>query len=845
MIGSIFGRGLFGIGFPFSLSPVNKGKGLPANPYVMYINPPQSGGSLKIKRLDQTYSIERLLERVKVLFSSEGVSIIKKAYQFLLKKFATDDSLKMRHLIGVAGILAELELPPEVVAAGLVHNQSAAGVRSALGDGVADLICGTAYFSIKNQPSLRGAEDIGNAVKMLLARNVFMDEKKRMLPFSPEKQIHLHLIHFADNLHTLSDSEKTEEIKEKYGDFFPLRASEHAQYIAKLDGQFEAAAIKLLDYSFRYLQPDKYKQIAKAMGIENSVHRYSMNKYLHAVCEKLKQSLTSDFQKKYPEIEFSLTFTSRIKSVFRGAQKLGLGEKIEDTYGFRGVIRTNIETDYADKYEKAVERHASGSLSLDDFTKINTDYHKVLNIALEVEAAAAAYLQKIAQWSYPKEKETENPIRKIQLHPPKKDNKYQSIHTRFKDKKGRLIQMQLRTRGMDFWANEGGAAHNLYRKLQSGGTGNTARRDIKINNRFLIAQQDLRENAHVYVWDETSKTYKTFVMPRGSTTLDLSYAINKTMDNPYTQFKMRIDGGKNIVNLGNPLEDGDMIILQKNKQAPSITWIKEVKTIFAKLLILKKVASPNEPVNKSIEGTSLLKMKGLNTDSILDEPALKDIARGHNLDNVADLVLAVGWKLINPLSVIEAVAKKCPAKVERVTAEINLSMKEKKNTIDVGKLRQEFIDAGYKVEATTSDKDNPLPNCRIVISGGHNEVRLGKALTPIFSAYPLDKNGFLTVEYKTDPFKKDLTKFEITLKNNPKITSLAPPGNTLLHLILGKFKDAKIRIHDTTIKMLPKNKIKLTASCRLIEGSPLNEKELKKQLLDSLPKFLRGEIKIT
>ena len=182
-------------------------------------------------------------------------------------------------------------------------------------------------------------------------------------------------------------------------------------------------------------------------------------------------------------------------------------------------------------------------------------------------------------------------------HP--KLNNYQSIHTLL-EIFGKKVEVQIRTLEMDEFAEEGGAAHWKYKKLNSDekfekktawlrnimdlqSDGNTNLKDIKLN---LFGEG-------IYCYTPLGKS---IYLPKDSTILDFAYHIHQEVGN--RSIGGRINGI--FAPLKKVLNSGDVIEIITNKsQRPRRDWIKIVVSARAKNFIKKEVKRiENLPVCK-------------------------------------------------------------------------------------------------------------------------------------------------------------------------------------------------------------------------------------------------------
>ena len=170
-----------------------------------------------------------------------------------------------------------------------------------------------------------------------------------------------------------------------------------------------------------------------------------------------------------------------------------------------------------------------------------------------------------------------------------KSNQYQSLHTTVVVQTGDLVEIQIRTEEMDQTAEEGIAAHWLYKEN---------RRHTADDDRFAWLRQTLEAQRGVKDPHEFMDLLKIdlfqdecFVLtpggdlkrlPAGATPIDFAFAI-------HTEVGMHCAGAKingRFSPLSTPLQSGDVVeIITAPSQRPSRDWLEKVRTSRAKAKI--------------------------------------------------------------------------------------------------------------------------------------------------------------------------------------------------------------------------------------------------------------------
>ena len=165
-----------------------------------------------------------------------------------------------------------------------------------------------------------------------------------------------------------------------------------------------------------------------------------------------------------------------------------------------------------------------------------------------------------------------------------KANGYQSLHTTLFGMHGVPIEIQIRTREMEELANNGIAAHWLYKTEEEGRRSNHARA-----RRWVKGLLELQENAgnslefienvkidlfpdEVYVFTPKGRIME---LPKGSTPVDFAYAVHTDIGN--TCIACRVD--RRLAPLSQALESGATVeVITAPNTQPNPSWLNFVVT---------------------------------------------------------------------------------------------------------------------------------------------------------------------------------------------------------------------------------------------------------------------------
>ncbi len=254
-----------------------------------------------------------------------------------------------------------------------------------------------------------------------------------------------------------------------------------------------------------------------------------------------------------------------------------------------------------------------------------------------------------------------------------KPNMYQSLHTTVIGPKGKIFEVQIRTKQMDNVAEFGVAAHWAY-KENRGNTAEQEQSEIKKKLKWYKEMVDYSENdeaedivelmkddifsANVYVFTPTGDVLD---FPASATPLDFAYRIHSEIGNKTVG---AIVNGK-IVPLTYELKTGDVVEIKTSKQSygPSEGWLKIVKTQHAKGKIKQFFNKQNRSI--IIEQGKELVLRALEgkvpnvMDFLGNEKYIKKFHK-QGITNLEELLYSVGRKTVSIQTIIQRVENDAP-----------------------------------------------------------------------------------------------------------------------------------------------------------------------------------------
>lgn len=419
-------------------------------------------------------------------------------------------------------------------------------------------------------------------------REIKEAESFRKMLLSMIDDIRVILIKFCDRLHnmrTLDALPPHRQVK---------IATETRDIYAPFAHRFGLGKIKieLENLAFKYLDREAYDDLVEALKLT----RADRMAYLETVMQPIEKELRKR--------GFDFEISGRPKHLFSIYNKMrSQGKSLEEIYDLYGIRII---------------------LNSDDASECFSVYGYITQIFQPVPERFKDYI------SVPKH------------------NGYQSLHTTIIGPKGRMVEVQIRTRKMHEFAENGVAAHWRYKEKVS--TKDEAIDSLIRWARELIENADsaaafmegFRMNLYqdeIYVFTPKGDMK---VLPRNATPVDFAFEI-------HTEIGMRCIGAKvngKIVALHTKLKSGDQVeIITSKNQTPKADWEKFVVTHKAKLKIRQFL---NEERRAQIEeGRTLWSKLVEKTKRVFSESDLARLAKHHGLATAADFFRAIGAKEIN------------------------------------------------------------------------------------------------------------------------------------------------------------------------------------------------------
>jgi len=242
-----------------------------------------------------------------------------------------------------------------------------------------------------------------------------------------------------------------------------------------------------------------------------------------------------------------------------------------------------------------------------------------------------------------------------------KSNGYQSIHTTIMGPKGRMVEVQIRTKAMDYTAEMGIAAHWTYKTSYSD---EDMDKQLGWVRRFLdwnIEDPDPAEFMRSFKFDLFQDEIFVFTplgklinLPSHATPIDFAFAV-------HTEIGLRCIGAKvnlKIVPLNTLLQNGDEVeILTSSKQNPQEYWKSFVVTSRARSQIVKWFRE-NRKIQYEILGKELLTKEFSNIRLAENQFNAEELKQRSGYSNLSALYQALANYEITPAEIVKRVYPK-------------------------------------------------------------------------------------------------------------------------------------------------------------------------------------------
>jgi GTP pyrophosphokinase len=533
--------------------------------------------------------VNELVEKTLTARPQFDAQLLERAYAFAAEKH--DGVTRMtgepyiEHPIAVAGILAELGMDDVSIAAGFLHDVPED--------------CGVSFEEMMERFGADVAHLVEGVTKLKKISFDTKTEKQgenlRKLFLAMAGDVRVIIVKLADRLHNMRTLDPFPEAKRR--DI----ASETLTFFAPIAHRLGIWRVKweLEDRSFKYLEPDVYKQIYALVQRTRAQRSAQVVEATGALQERLKSEGIEAEVNGRPKHFYSI----RQKMIKQGLRF----DAIHDLIALRVICNTK-----GDCY------HALGV--------VHALWQQVPEMFFDYIATP-------------------------------KPNNYQSLHTKVLDGNGELLEIQIRTKEMHREAEFGIAAHWRYKADYKSEVSNEKAFGDRLRWLRPVVEMGLEtegdsasflSNLRLDVGSEQvfviTPDGDAIYLPQGSTPVDFAYRVHSEIGSKCTGAKVN---GR-LVPLNYKLHNGDICEIQtsRSSKGPKRGWLEFVVTPHAKARIKAFLRKQNFDENyryglerlEKVARTERLKIAGLASSEILEKLAADLGQKG-----AAELIAAIGY----------------------------------------------------------------------------------------------------------------------------------------------------------------------------------------------------------
>jgi GTP diphosphokinase / guanosine-3',5'-bis(diphosphate) 3'-diphosphatase len=246
-----------------------------------------------------------------------------------------------------------------------------------------------------------------------------------------------------------------------------------------------------------------------------------------------------------------------------------------------------------------------------------------------------------------------------------KANMYQALHTTVIGPEGKPLEIQIRTEEMHKLAEYGIAAHVAYKE---GGRGDPQREKMTWLRQLVEAEgeqdpAEFLESLKVDLFEDEVFVFtpkgEVKSLSAGSTPLDFAYAVHT--DVGHSCVGAKVNGA--IVPLHYQLRSGDIVevLTAKQKRAPSLDWLKLVRTSRArnKIRAWFKEERREDAERDGREGLEeALKRRGVPMQKIAGSALLADVIREMGFRKASEFYIALGQGKISNKAAVNKILQR-------------------------------------------------------------------------------------------------------------------------------------------------------------------------------------------
>ena len=579
--------------------------------------------------------IAALQRKIGDYLSSEECARIENAYIYSKNahsgQFRASGKPYIQHPLTVADILADWRFDEQSIVAALLHDVvedtpiTLPQIHDKFGATISRLVDGLSKIErIENiDRTQKQSADFDGIIQKAIPDKDSLQEKQsenfRKILLAAADDWRVLFIKLADRLHNMRTLSAFSDISRRRR--IALETLLIYAPIADRLG-FSPVRDELQNLSFRYLRPNRHRVLSKALNNSKAANRNVISRVETAILDALKKhEIQGDLAKR----------RKNLHSIYQKMQTQRLSfAQVEDIVGFRLIV------------DKRMDCYLALGALHECFTPTPKRFKDYIAMP--------------------------------------KSNGYQSLHTALITKEEVQVEIQIRTRGMHIVAENGLAAHWVYK--QQGTTINADTTQNEALNRLsslvrLHAENDTPGDFMEYLQVELSPPGEIYVLtpqgtvlrlPRGSTALDFAYAIHTNVGD---HAESAVINGSQLP-LSRQLQSGDQVSIKTNPDIlPIPHWLSIAKTARARSRIRYMLNAAGRKdlitLGRKLLINALQKISRASSIENIKEEHWRSFLGANNMQSAEELYLAMGLGKMLPDIVARGLLRK-QAKLDKKTA---------------------------------------------------------------------------------------------------------------------------------------------------------------------------------
>jgi GTP pyrophosphokinase len=701
-------------------------------------------------------SLDDLLKLVQNYNSHADLDLIRRAYEFSEKahsgQIRRSGEPYISHPLGVAAILAELQLDIPSIITALLH------------DTVEDTPVTLKDIDVNFGPVIARLVDGVTKISLMKFRNTHekQGENIRKMIVAMGKDVRVVLVKLADRLHNMRSlshmpPDKQARIAEETLDIYAPLASRLGMNSLK---------IELEDLGFRYAYPEAYYSLVQKVASK----KREREKYI----DDTKKVLVSELERK-TKIRFEVTGRPKhLWSIYRKMQMRSIDyDQVFDILAFRVCVNTVAECYEVLGMVHSLWKPIPGRFKDFIATPKNNNYQSLHTTVIGPEA-----------------ERIEIQIRTFDMH--------------LVAEKGIAAHWQYKEEDEE---GDGQADPSSFQKFS------WLRELVSLHQQSSNADEFLENvksdlfDSEIYVFTPKGDV-KEF--PDGATPIDFAYAVHTDVGNHIVA--ARVNG--RLVSLKHTLQSGDTVeVITSKNQTPSKDWLKSCVTTKARSKIRTFVKTEQRRRAHEL-GRELLdkafRRVGASLARAEEKPEFKEFCVRHGCNSAEDVYIKVGYGTITPQTIMEAL--KIDTRAPQIQPEQDASFIKRAFQAAVSRTKKSGslikVDGLNDVLVRFGKCCNPIPGDAIV-----GFITLGRGIvihrSDCSKVYELDQDRRIDVEWASSSNTTDgsrTARLRVVTRDVPGLLKemsevFATHGMNILNAQVRTTKDLKaICLFDVNVK---------------------------------------------